>query len=116
MQLATTVAAQVSPPPPPGTDPAAYLAAVLAVRRDREQARLFARQAAAQQGFAAYAPPGAQPFPASPAPGGTPAPQGQPGPAPAHGPTPRTLPLGPDEMITLAKQDQPEDHGFAAPT
>jgi uncharacterized RDD family membrane protein YckC len=116
MQLATTVAAQVSPPPPPGTDPAAYLAAVLAVRRDREQARLFARQAAAQQGFAAYAPPGAQPFPASPAPGGTPAPQGQPGAAPAHGPTPGTLPLGPDEMITLAKQDQPEDHGFAAPT
>jgi uncharacterized RDD family membrane protein YckC len=39
-QLATAVAAQVSPPPPAGTPAAAYLAAVLAVRRDREQARL----------------------------------------------------------------------------
>jgi uncharacterized RDD family membrane protein YckC len=133
MQLAATVAAQVSPLPPPGTDPAAYLAAVLAVRREREQARLFARQAAAQQGFAPYGSPGAQPFPAtpgdpagnpaphaspaSPGPAGTPAPQGQPGAGPGQGPTPHgTLPLGPDEMITLAKEDRPEDHGFAAPT
>jgi uncharacterized RDD family membrane protein YckC len=135
MQLAATVAAQVSPLPPPGTDPVAYLAAVLAVRREREQARLFARQTAAQQGFAPYAaPPGLQPFtaspggpigtpathasPASPVPPGTPAPpQGQPGAGPAHGPTPNgTLPLGPDEMITLAKDDRPDDHGFAAPT
>jgi uncharacterized RDD family membrane protein YckC len=133
MQLAATVAAQVSPLPPPGTDPAAYLAAVLAVRREREQARLFARQAAAQQGFAPYGSPGAQPFPAtpgdpagnpaphaspaSPGPAGTPAPQGQPGAGPGQGPTPHgTLPLGPDEMITLVKEDRPEDHGFAAPT
>jgi uncharacterized RDD family membrane protein YckC len=130
MQLAATVAAQVSPLPPPGTDPAGYLAAVLAVRREREQARLFARQAAAQQGFAPYASPGAQPFPASPGgPTGTPAPdaspppvaapvpQGQSGAGAADGPTPHgTLPLGPDEMITLAKEDRPEDHGFAAPT
>jgi hypothetical protein len=35
LQLASTVAAQVSPPPPPGTPPAAYLAAVLAVRRQK---------------------------------------------------------------------------------
>ena len=133
MQLAATVAAQVSPLPPPGSDPAAYLAAVLAVRREREQARLFARQAAAQQGFAPYGSPGVQPFPASPGgpagnpaphaslaspgPAGTPAPQGQPGAGPGQGPTPNgTLPLGPDEMITLAKEDRPEDHGFAAPT
>ena len=46
LQLAAAVAAQVSPPPPPGTDPAAYLSAVLAVRRDREQARFAARRAA----------------------------------------------------------------------
>src|SRR5262249_45739902 len=46
MQLAASVAAQVSPPPPAGTDPASFLAAVLAVRREREQARLMARQAA----------------------------------------------------------------------
>jgi uncharacterized RDD family membrane protein YckC len=42
LRLATAVAAQVSPPPPPGTPPAAYLAAVLAVRREREHARLAA--------------------------------------------------------------------------
>lgn len=38
-QLANAVASQVSPPPPPGTPPAAYLSAVLAVRRDRDPAR-----------------------------------------------------------------------------
>jgi uncharacterized RDD family membrane protein YckC len=38
VQLATAVAAEVSPPPPAGTPPAAYLAAVLAVRRQREWA------------------------------------------------------------------------------
>jgi uncharacterized RDD family membrane protein YckC len=43
LQLAATVAARVSPPPPPGTPPAAYLAAVLAVRRERELARLATR-------------------------------------------------------------------------
>jgi uncharacterized RDD family membrane protein YckC len=37
-QLASTVAAQVSPPPPPGTPPAAYLSAVLAVRRQKDLA------------------------------------------------------------------------------
>jgi uncharacterized RDD family membrane protein YckC len=42
VQLANAVAAQVSPPPPAGTPPAAYLTAVLAVRREREQARLAA--------------------------------------------------------------------------
>jgi uncharacterized RDD family membrane protein YckC len=126
MQLAAAVAAQVSPPPPPGTEPAAFLAAVLAVRREREQARLMARQAAAQQAFAAqqvYAaqqqpfhtrgsPPG---YGAQPGQGGAPSPTG-------------TLPLGPDEVITdavgvggsaplvsTAKPDEPEDHGFTAP-
>jgi uncharacterized RDD family membrane protein YckC len=38
VQLANAVAAEVSPPPPVGTPPAAYLAAVLAVRRQHEQA------------------------------------------------------------------------------
>ena len=42
VQLANAVAAQVSPPPPAGTPPAAYLTAVLAVRREREQARFAA--------------------------------------------------------------------------
>jgi hypothetical protein len=27
----------------------------------------------------------------------------------------RTLPLGPDDLVTLGKPDQPEDHGFARP-
>ncbi len=42
IQLANAVAAQVSPPPPPGTPPAAYLSAVLAVRRERERASFAA--------------------------------------------------------------------------
>jgi uncharacterized RDD family membrane protein YckC len=42
VQLANAVAAQVSPPPPAGTPPTAYLTAVLAVRREREQARFAA--------------------------------------------------------------------------
>jgi len=46
-RIAAAVAAQVSPPPPPGTPPAAWLSAVLAVRREREQARLAAAGAAA---------------------------------------------------------------------
>ncbi len=41
-RLASAVAAQVSPPPPPGTPPPAYLAAVLALRRQRDRARLAA--------------------------------------------------------------------------
>lgn len=40
LMLASAVAQQVTPPPPPGTPPAAYLSAVLAVRRERELARL----------------------------------------------------------------------------
>jgi uncharacterized RDD family membrane protein YckC len=90
MQLASAVAAQVSPPPPPGTEAAAFLAAVLAVRREREQARLLARQAARQDA------------PANRAWQGYAAPAG-------------TLPLGPDDVITVSKPDQPTDQGFAAP-
>jgi uncharacterized RDD family membrane protein YckC len=50
IQLANTVAAQVSPPPPAGTPPAAYLTAVLAVRRQRDWARLAAMRPPAPQG------------------------------------------------------------------
>jgi len=39
-RIATAVRAQVSPVPPPGTPVVAYLSAVLAERRSREQARL----------------------------------------------------------------------------
>jgi uncharacterized RDD family membrane protein YckC len=48
VMLANAVAQQVSPPPPPGTPPAAYLSAVLAVRREREMARFAAGIPAAQ--------------------------------------------------------------------
>src|SRR5215813_2716950 len=88
MQLASAVAAQVSPPPPAGTDPASFLAAVLAVRREREQARLQARHAAAQGSHDVEA-------------------LQQP-----HG----TLPISPDDVITVGKPDQLEDQGFAAPS
>ena len=40
-RIAAAVRAQVSPLPPPGTPPVAYLSAVLAERRNREQARLI---------------------------------------------------------------------------
>jgi uncharacterized RDD family membrane protein YckC len=40
-QMATDVAARVSPPPPPGLAPPAYLHTVLAERRNRELARLM---------------------------------------------------------------------------
>jgi uncharacterized RDD family membrane protein YckC len=116
MQLAAAVSAQVSPPPPPGTEPAAYLAAVLTVRREREHARLLARHAAAQQAFGIqHSPPasGAAFGQAAPAAPGSPAARGAP---PAQGDSPTgTLPLGPDDVITARKRDEPEDHGFAAP-
>lgn len=120
LQLASAVAAQVSPPPPPGTDPAAYLSAVLTVRREREQARFAAQRAtwqgvpgqdhtaAGQYDAAAAAPPGMTPLPRA-----------------------GTLPMGPDDLVTLTKQgggpadsaapgagaprEDPEDYGFAAP-
>ena len=39
-QLATAVSEYVAPPPPPGTAPEAFLAAVVAARRERDSARL----------------------------------------------------------------------------
>ena len=48
-RLASAVLAQVSPPPPPGTPPAAYLAAVLAIRREHEHARLAGQQRLVQE-------------------------------------------------------------------
>ena len=38
--LAQQVSSYVAPPPPPGTPPEAFLAAVIATRRERDQARL----------------------------------------------------------------------------
>lgn len=118
LQLASAVAAQVSPPPPPGTDPAAYLSAVLTVRREREQARFAARRAT-WQGVAGQDDRAVQAAPAASAPPGS-------APVPGAG----TLPLGPDDLVTLTKHgagpgesaapgsgpgEEPEDYGFAAP-
>jgi hypothetical protein len=52
LQLAGTVATQVSPPPPAGTPPAAYLSAVLAVRRQKD----LEGPVGAQPGPAGWAP------------------------------------------------------------
>jgi uncharacterized RDD family membrane protein YckC len=72
-RIAAAVAAQVTPGPPAGTPPAAFLSAVLAVRREREAARLAARrpepaspaQRAAPTDPASPARPGDQPGPAA---------------------------------------------------
>jgi uncharacterized RDD family membrane protein YckC len=53
VRLANAVAGQVSPPPPPGTPAAAYLSAVLAVRREGDLARFAAQQLQAPRGGAA---------------------------------------------------------------
>jgi uncharacterized RDD family membrane protein YckC len=68
LRIASAVSAQVSPPPPPGTPPWAYLAAVLAIRRDREYARLTGRP----QWSASPPPPPAAPPPAAPPPAAPP--------------------------------------------
>ena len=95
-RLATAVLAQVSPPPPPGTPPAAHLAAVLAIRRDHEHARLASQQRLAREASYPTAPPAA-PGPAAPgwagpapaAPGwAAPAAPGWAGPGPASPPVP----------------------------
>jgi uncharacterized RDD family membrane protein YckC len=93
LRLATAVAAQVSPPPPPGTPPAAYLAAVLAVRREREHARLAAQRPSppspdyaspASPGYASRAAPRTEPAPGD----GPPAPPDFPGADQAPAPQP----------------------------
>jgi uncharacterized RDD family membrane protein YckC len=65
-QLASAVLAQVSPPPPLGTPPAAYLAAVLAIRRDHEHARLAGQQRLLQEAPPAWF---GTPQPGAPQPG-----------------------------------------------
>jgi uncharacterized RDD family membrane protein YckC len=78
VQLANAVAAEVSPPPPFGTPPTAYLAAVLAVRRDRDAART---------GWTASAGPSTPPPPLL-----VPQPQASP---PPPSPQPQASPLAP---------------------
>ncbi|HYS33519.1 MAG TPA: RDD family protein [Streptosporangiaceae bacterium] len=116
LQLASAVAAQVSPPPPPGTDAAAFLAAVLAVRRQREQARLAARQANWQgaAGQPPAAPPGYLP-PFGYPPRGTPAPQGSLAPRGSLAPQGTPASAGPPApQATPASQATPAPDGTPA--
>lgn len=95
-QLASDVAARVSPPPPPGLPPVAYLNAVLAQRRDRELARLWS----------ASHPPVASPPVASPLamPAPPPAVWSSAAPAPAAG-----------ESRPASASPPPDGGGFAPP-
>jgi uncharacterized RDD family membrane protein YckC len=89
IQLASAVAAEVSPPPPAGTPPPAYLAAVLAVRRERDLARAW--------------PNAATPLP-PPAP---PPVSGLPGTLPLATPAPATQPPGTLPLATPAPWARP---------
>jgi|SRR5215472_1381391 len=86
VRLATAIAAQVSPPPPAGTPPAAYLSAVLAVRRQKD----LAGPVGVQPGQASWAAPRRQasPFPPESQAPQQPAPDHTPQPAPAQEPLP----------------------------
>jgi uncharacterized RDD family membrane protein YckC len=112
-RIAAAVAAQVTPPPPPGTPPAAFLSAVLAVRRQREMARLAAMHASA-------AGPGPG-WPPAPAPGGpgVPGRAGVPGGPGALGPAVPTpgAPVGPGapEPTVPTRPEPPAHGGFAPP-
>jgi uncharacterized RDD family membrane protein YckC len=132
-RIAAAVAAHVTPPPPPGTPPAAFLAAVLAVRRQRETARLAAMQAgpAGQPGWpigpaspvpAGQGPPG-QTAPAWPSPPGQaapawPSPPGQTAPAwpspPGQTAPPRQDVPGPPAPVP-DRPEPPGSGGFAPP-
>lgn len=107
LQIATSVAAYVSPPPPPGTPPEAFLAAVLAVRRHRELARHQAPATAQSPHPPGQPQPSGQPQPGQPQPGqaqptGWPQPADQPQPTQAayQPPTatfPMTQPMRPED-------------------
>jgi uncharacterized RDD family membrane protein YckC len=122
LRIATAVLNQVSPPPPPGTPPWAYLAAVLAIRRQQEQARLARQRLAAGEG----APGVPGPWPTSPtsswaaptagsAPGpgpaqsapSAPAPPGGPWAAPAGSPVPTVAPPTAPQQAAQSGAAQP---------
>jgi uncharacterized RDD family membrane protein YckC len=124
-RISAAVRAQISPPPPPGTPVPFYLAAVLAERHRREQARLMAPGApgawpGAPPGAATqrWAPPGAAAPPwASP---GAPAPRPESAtrwaaPGPVRSPAPEwTGTAGEGEGAEPVQHGRPHDHGQAA--
>lgn len=108
LQLATSVATYVSPPPPPGTPPEAYLAAVLAVRRQRE----LARHQQAQPPIQPWPQPPAAPTATTPMP---PQPANSP-PAAARPETSAPETSAPEVADAQPTGAQPEDYGFIAPS
>jgi uncharacterized RDD family membrane protein YckC len=104
VRIATQTAAFVSPAAPAGVPPHAYLSAVLAERRRREEARL-ARRAGAGPG--PYAPP--QPGPYAP-PGSYAYPHAGPRPQPPSQPQP-----GPQPQVPAPEPPRATPGGFAPP-
>lgn len=94
-RIASAVSAQVSPPPPPGTPVTDYLSAVLAERRNRENARLAA------------GPPRLAGLP----PGGLP---GFSAPAPPTAPVPYATLIPQDTPVSPAAQSPPAAHSSPA--
>ncbi|MHB1876540.1 MAG: RDD family protein [Streptosporangiaceae bacterium] len=116
-RLATEIAAQISPPPPAGTPPEALLAAVLAVRREREQARLRPLRPLRPDPARSWPAPGTAPAPAPPWPGTAPAvppatsPAAAPVAAPPAEPAAEPAAAGGGPAATAP----PDDFGFATP-
>ena len=108
IRLANAVAAEVSPPPPVGTPPPAYLAAVLAVRRERDPARARANPPL---------PPVPPPPPPVPLPPFPPPPVWHPsGPLPPATPAPGTQPAAPPPPATQpTATPAPTTQRWAAP-
>ena len=102
IQLANAVAAEVSPLPPPGTPPTAYLSAVLAVRREREQAGIAPVQTVATEPIATV------PGTVQPAPNQTP-PTAATQPAPAEPEPAQPAPAQPAPAQPAAAQPAPAE-------
>ncbi|MFC3983923.1 RDD family protein [Streptosporangium jomthongense] len=100
VRIATEMSAFVSPPPPSGVPPFAYLTAVLAERRRRDQVRLAQRIGAPPPDPRFQAPSQApyQPYPQPPAP--PPAPYGPPFAPPTQAPQPPRPPQVPQAPPT----------------
>lgn len=100
VRIATEMSAFVSPPAPPGVPPFAYLTAVLAERRRREQARLAQQTGAHRQARQWTGPQGADQWRSGQQwPGHAPPPPPQPSPSfqphPAHAPSFQPHPAAP---------------------
>ncbi|NBE94293.1 RDD family protein [Nonomuraea sp. KC401] len=120
VRVSTQVASFVSPAAPAGTPPYAYLSAVLAERRRREQARFAQRAGNGGVPHGPYAQPGPPPPVPQPGPYGPPPPAAaRPGPYTAPPPAPppaaaRPLP-GPPPAGPAPEPPQATPGGFAPP-